>query len=270
MDCYAVMGNPIAHSLSPHIHSMFAEQTGQVMTYEAILVPVGGFARAVEEFKAAGGKGLNITLPFKRQAWEYVEERTSRAERAGAVNTVMINKDGRLIGDNTDGIGLLRDLTLNQGIKVEGRNILVLGAGGAARGILEPLLAAKPASLLIANRTASRARALAEEFSALGYIGGCGLGQFGAERFDLIINATAAGVGNEVPEIPDDILQPGGSCYDLFYSREPTAFVCWGQEHGAAQSLDGFGMLVEQAAESFALWRGIRPNTAEVIEALRP
>jgi shikimate dehydrogenase len=262
------MGNPVAHSLSPRIHRMFAEQTGQAVTYEAILVPLEGFTRAVEAFKARGGKGLNITLPFKREAWESVAERTARAERAEAVNTIVIHEDARLAGDNTDGIGLLRDLTVNQGVLIEGAEILVLGAGGAARGALEPLLAAKPARLVIANRTANRAHALAEAFLPFGPIQGCGFEALRKERFDLIVNATAASVAGDVPAIPEDILQPGGNCYDMFYSHEPTTFVRWGLEHGAAKSLDGLGMLVEQAAESFALWRGVRPETADVITRL--
>jgi shikimate dehydrogenase len=269
MDRYAVVGNPIAHSLSPRIHQVFAQQTAQALTYEAILVPVNGFACAVDAFKAEGGKGLNITLPFKREAWQLVVQRTPRAERARAVNTIVMHEDGRLTGDNTDGTGLLRDLTLNHSITIEGSDILMLGAGGAARGVLDPLLKAQPARFVIANRTGSRAQALAEEFADLGAVNSCRLDEFGAEQFDLIINATAASVGGEVPMISDNVLRPGGCCYDMFYSHRPTAFVRWGVERGAAKSLDGLGMLAEQAAESFALWRGVRPETTKIISCLR-
>lgn len=269
MDRYAVMGNPIAHSLSPRIHRIFAEQTGQSLSYEALLVPKDGFAKAVADFKAAGGKGLNITLPFKGEAWALVDERTPRAARAGAVNTIVMHADGRLTGDNTDGAGLLRDLTVNHDLGIEGAEVLLLGAGGAARGVLEPLLAAKPKCVVVANRTADRARQLARDFADLGNVDGCGFDELRNEQFELIINATAAGVQGEVPNIPHDSLRKGGCCYDLFYAREPTAFVRWGLEHGAAKSIDGLGMLVEQAAESFAVWRGVRPRSANVLDFLR-
>jgi shikimate dehydrogenase len=269
MDRYAVMGNPIAHSLSPRIHRLFAAQTSQTLSYEAILVPLEGFAQAVETFKATGGRGLNVTLPFKEEAWALASDRTTRAERARAVNTIVIHDDGRLTGDNTDGAGLLRDIHVNHGAVIEGREVLVLGAGGAARGVLEPLLAARPARLVIANRTPDRARQLASSFGDLGDVAGCGLDELGGKQFDLIINATAASVRGEVPAIPDTALRTRGWCYDMFYAAEPTAFVRWGQAHGAAKSLDGLGMLVEQAAESFALWRGVRPNAVDVRRALR-
>ncbi len=268
MDRYAVMGNPIAHSLSPRIHRIFAEHTGQTLSYEALLAPIDGFAEAVAAFRNAGGKGLNITLPFKREAWALTDERTPRAQRAGAVNTIVIHEDGRLTGDNTDGAGLLCDLTINNGIRIEDNAVLVIGAGGAVRGILEPLLAAGPRSVVIANRTADRARQLARDFGDLGHVEGRGLAELRGKQFDLIINGTAAGVHGEVPLISDDCLQRGGCCYDMFYGREPTPFVRWGVQHGALKSIDGLGMLVEQAAESFALWRDVRPKTPEVIAAL--
>ncbi len=267
---YAVMGNPIAHSLSPRIHQLFAEQTKQALTYEAILVPRNAFPHAVGCFKAAGGKGLNVTLPFKREAWELVDQRSPRAQRARAVNTIVIRQDGGLSGDNTDGIGLLRDLTLNQGIVLKDRDVLVLGAGGAVRGVLEPLLAARPANLIIANRTAARAIELAQDFSKLGDVRGCGSDTLRGQSFDLIINGTAASVQGSVPAIPYDALRIGGSCYDMFYNlEEPTAFVRWGLKHGAAKSVDGLGMLVEQAAESFARWHGTQPDTTGVIRQLQ-
>lgn len=268
-DRYAVMGNPIAHSLSPRIHRMFVEQTGQAISYEAILVPLDGFHRAVETFTSADGKGLNVTLPFKPDAWALVDKRTPRAELAGAVNTIVMHENGLLTGDNTDGAGLLRDLTINHAAVIEDREILILGAGGTVRGILEPLLAANPARLTIANRTRERARKLAAEFGDVGNVQGCGLDDLNDQQFDLIINGTAASVKGEVPIIPDGVLRPGGWCYDLFYSSQPTAFVRWGVAHGAAKSLDGLGMLIEQAAESFALWRGLWPNTSDVGADLR-
>jgi shikimate dehydrogenase len=269
MNRYAVMGNPVAHSLSPRIHHLFAVQTGQTLVYEAILVPLDGFVHAIEDFKNAGGRGLNVTLPFKQEAWTLVDDRTARAARAGAVNTIVIHEHGHLSGDNTDGAGLLRDLTINHGAVLEGRDVLVLGAGGAVRGVLEPLIAARPARLTIANRTAERARTLATVFSGLGNVQGCGLDELGHQSFDLIINGTAASVRGETPAIPDHVLREGGWCYDLFYGAAPTAFVRWGQAHGATKSLDGLGMLVEQAAESFALWRRILPETSTVIARLR-
>ncbi len=264
------MGNPIAHSLSPRIHHLFAEQTKQALTYEAILVPLHAFPHAVDRFKAVGGKGLNVTLPFKREAWKLVDQRSPRAQRAGAVNTIVIQQDGGLSGDNTDGVGLLRDLTLNQGIVVKDRDVLVLGAGGAVRGVLEPLLAARPACLIIANRTTARAIELAQNFSNLGDVCGRGPDTLRGQSFDLIINGTTASVQGSVPAIPDDALRAGGSCYDMFYNLdEPTAFVRWGLKHGAEISVDGLGMLVEQAAESFSRWRGMRPETSDVIRKLK-
>ncbi|MBA2410783.1 MAG: shikimate dehydrogenase [Gammaproteobacteria bacterium] len=264
------MGNPIAHSLSPRIHRIFARQTGQTLSYEALLVPIDGFAEAVAAFRNSGGKGMNVTLPFKREAWEVVNERTPRAARAGAVNTIVIHEDGRLTGDNTDGAGLLRDLTINNDIRIADAEVLLLGAGGAARGVLEPLLAAQPKRVVIANRTADKSRQLARDFGDLGYVDGCGLDELHGNNFNLIINGTAAGVQGEAPEIPHDSLQKRGCCYDMFYGREPTAFVRWGLQHGAVKSIDGLGMLVEQAAESFALWRDVRPKAREVIAALAP
>ncbi|MEJ2345234.1 MAG: shikimate dehydrogenase [Gammaproteobacteria bacterium] len=268
-DRYAVMGNPIAHSKSPHIHELFARQTGQALTYEAILVPEDGFAAALDAFERAGGKGLNITVPFKRQAWEAVHQRSPRAERAGAVNTIVFHAGGERFGDNTDGAGLVRDLTENHGVAIGGARLLVLGAGGAVRGVLEPLLACRPAQLVIANRTPERALELARAFNGDGAVYGGGFDALADRRFDLIINGTAASLQGEVPPLPEGSLQPGGCCYDMMYGDRPTAFMEWGRAHGAGLALDGLGMLVEQAAESFLLWRGVRPRTAPVIERLR-
>ena len=268
MDRYAVIGNPVAHSLSPRIHTLFAKQTGQILSYEALLAPIKGFAESVTKFRAHGGKGLNVTLPFKLEAWAFVDQRGARAERAGAVNTLLLRADNTTFGDNTDGVGLLRDLRQNHGVVIKTRNVLILGAGGAVRGILEPLLTADPARVVIANRTVSRAVKLCHEFQDLGRLEACGFDDLGDEQFGLIINGTSAGVSGQVPPIPINLLSPEGCCYDLFYAKTPTAFVRWGQRHGAAKALDGLGMLVEQAAESFFLWRNIRPDTRQVINAL--
>lgn len=269
IDRYAVMGNPIAHSKSPEIHRQFAAQTGQCLSYEALLVEPDGFAEAVARFQAEGGKGLNVTVPFKQEAWALIEDRTARAEQAGAVNTIIFQDDGHRRADNTDGVGLVRDLTENHGIVLRQKRLLVLGAGGAVRGVLAPILACEPAALVIANRTASKAQALAGQFASLGPVTGCGFEALVGESFDLIINGTAASLKGEVPPLPDDLLAPGGSCYDMMYSADATAFQCWAREHGASQAIDGLGMLVEQAAEAFYLWRGVRPETAPVIARLR-
>jgi shikimate dehydrogenase len=268
-DQYAVIGNPIEHSKSPLIHRLFAEQTGQAMEYGRILGNPDDFKGDVQRFIGQGGRGLNVTVPFKEMAWRLADQLSERAQRAGAVNTLILLEDGRLRGDNTDGVGLVHDLVRNHGCALSGSRILLLGAGGAARGVLDPLLESGPERLLIANRTATRALALADEWKTAGPVSGCGLEELSGQHFDLIINATAAGLAGQVPEIPNDLLLPGGWCYDMMYAQTPTAFVRWGLEHGAAKALDGLGMLVEQAAESFFLWRGVRPDTREVIRALR-
>ncbi len=269
IDRYAVMGNPIGHSKSPRIHTMFAKQTRQHLVYEAILVGLGRFPDAVGEFRQAGGKGLNVTVPFKQDAWSYAEERTARAERAGAVNTLVLREDGSTLGENTDGVGLVRDLCVNHGVALARRRILVLGAGGAVRGVLEPVLFERPESVVIANRTPEKAELLAQEFADMGTVRGCGLESLGTESFHVIVNGTAAGLTGDVPPLDDGVLEPGGCCYDMVYANEPTAFVRWARAHDAALALDGLGMLVEQAAESFQIWRGVRPDTESVIAALR-
>ena len=268
-DKYAVMGNPIAHSKSPRIHTMFAGQTGQDIEYSAILVERDGFPDAVAGFVSDGGKGLNITVPFKEAAWELAASHSPRAERAGAVNTLLLAADGRHFGDNTDGAGLVRDLKHNHRCEIAGRRLLLVGAGGAARGALEPLLAEHPALLVIANRTAARAVELARHFCDLGRVEGCGLDDVDGHVFDLVINATAASLHGEVPALPGGIIGTGTWCYDMMYGNEPTAFMHWAGQLGAAVTADGLGMLVEQAAESFHLWRKVRPDTAPVIRALR-
>lgn len=268
-DHYAVMGNPIAHSKSPQIHTLFARQTGQDLVYTAILVEQGHFAEAVSAFVAGGGKGLNITVPFKREAWDLAGERSARAERAGAVNTLLFRADGTSYGDNTDGVGLVRDLRGNHGVEIANRRVLLLGAGGAVRGVLGPLLEEYPVQLVIANRTADKAIALAKELTDFGPVYGCGYQDLDAQRFDLIINGTAASLKGEMPPLPATALSEGCCCYDMMYGAEPTPFMLWATQHGARQALDGLGMLVEQAAEAFFLWRGVRPQTVPVIEALR-
>ena len=269
MDRYAVLGNPVTHSLSPRIHQMFAEQTGESFSYVALEVPTGEFDSCVKALHEEGYAGMNVTLPFKQEAWALSETRSKRAELAGAVNTLIRTKTGYK-GDNTDGAGLLNDLTRNLGVSLEGSDILVLGAGGAVRGVLLPLLEANPASLHIANRTASRAEALAADFAALALVTGSGLEGPFDKPYDIIINGTAASLQGEVPPLPDDILKADGVCYDMMYARDgDTAFVRWGQERNARISSDGLGMLVEQAAESFYLWRDIHPGTRGALKALR-
>ncbi len=265
---YAVMGNPIQHSKSPRIHSLFAQQTGQNIEYSAIQVDPGGLEQAIGNFQASGGKGLNITVPFKRTAWELMDELSDRARLAGAVNTILFRGEERF-GDNTDGIGLIRDLRDNHGIPLAGRHVLLLGAGGAARGVLAPLLDQRPARLVIANRTPHRAEELAADFRAQGAVHGCGFPALEGKRFHLVINATAASLAGELPPLPDHLLHDDACCYDMMYGAEPTLFLRWAQRHGASSCIDGLGMLVEQAAESFYLWRNVRPETKPVIETLR-
>jgi len=268
-DRYAVMGNPVAHSKSPRIHTLFARQTGQDLEYSAILVEPGGLAAAVGDFHAAGGRGLNITVPFKEDAWALAARRSTRAERAGAVNTLVLTPAGDHFGDNTDGVGLVRDLVHNHGCPPAGRRVLLVGAGGAAQGVIEPLLEERPALLVIANRTPEKAVALARRFRALGLVEGCGLDGTGGQAFDIVINATAASLAGAVPDLPGSVVRRDTWCYDMMYGDEPTAFVRWGRAQGAAHAVDGLGMLVEQAAESFYLWREVRPDTGPVIATLR-
>lgn len=267
-DRYAVFGHPIGHSQSPRIHALFAAQTGQSLTYTAQDVPAEDFETAGREFFATGGKGLNCTVPLKELAFAWADSLSERAARAKAVNTLALRPDGAVFGDNTDGEGLVRDLTGNLGLEIGGRRVLLLGAGGAGRGVLAPLLALAPGRLVIANRTVAKAEILAGEFGDLGPVVGRGFADLAGESFDLILNATAASLGGEVPDLPGGILAAGGSCYDLAYGKEPTPFVRWGSAAGAALSVDGIGMLVEQAAVAFELWRGVRPATRPVIAAL--
>ena len=267
-DRYAVMGHPIAHSKSPFIHRRFAAELDEPVAYDALLVDPGGFRAAVERFRAEGGRGLNVTIPFKEEAFALASRRTERAERAGAVNTLWF--DGAApCGENTDGIGLVRDLTRNLAIDIEERSVLVLGAGGAARGVIGPLLDERPKRLVIANRTASRAVELARRFEGQGPVSSMALDALPAGGFDIVINATAASLAGELPPLPGSTLNARGVAYDTAYAARPTPFVEWGAGQGASTATDGLGMLVEQAAESFRIWRGREPRTGPVIEALR-
>jgi len=267
-DRYAVFGNPIAHSKSPDIHGRFAVQTGQDLTYDRQCVAVDGFAAAADQFFASGGKGLNITVPFKQDAFGYAAELTARARRAGAVNTLAYQSNGRILGDNTDGAGLVRDIRANLGWEIGGKRLLILGAGGAVRGVLAPLLAQEPHLLFIANRTKAKALALADEFADLGPIVGGGYDALSGQAFDLVINGTSASLAGDLPPLPEQLLAPKACCYDMMYGKDDTPFMAWSRYRGGAVA-DGLGMLVEQAAESFQLWRGVFPHTAAVIEALR-
>jgi shikimate dehydrogenase len=268
MDRYAVMGNPIAHSKSPMIHRLFAEQTGERLSYDKLLVPLDGFAAAVAAFQKDGGKGLNVTVPFKQEAWALVDGRSERAELAGAVNTILFEADGRRFGDNTDGVGLVRDLRENHQTLLTRKRVLLVGAGGAVRGLLPALLQELPAEVVIANRTRSRAEELAAAFSGSIPIAATDFADLGGERFDVVINGTSSGLSGEVPPLPADTVA-GSVCYDMLYGDAPTPFLRWAAEHGASRVIDGLGMLVEQAAEAFFLWRGVSPDTAPVIATLR-
>ena len=271
MDHYAVIGNPIAHSKSPQIHAAFARQTGQELVYEAVLAPADGFIQTVADFRARGGLGLNVTVPFKLEAFALAEHHTARAQAAGAVNTLALGADG-ILGDNTDGAGLVRDLTANLDFALAGRRILLLGAGGATRGALLPLLDSRPAHLTIANRTVGKAEALAALFAAHAgdsVLDACGFDALAGRRFDLVINATAASLAGELPPLPPGLYAEGALAYDMMYGRDPTRFMRAALADGAARAEDGLGMLVEQAAESFALWRGVRPDSGPVLAALR-
>lgn len=267
-DSYAVFGNPINHSKSPHIHRHFAEQTGQDMSYTRQLVPVGQFAQSASDFFQQGGKGLNVTVPFKLDAYGFAARLTQRANRAGAVNTLALQADGIILGDNTDGIGMIHDMH-NLGWDLSGKRVLVLGAGGAVRGILQPLLEQEPATLVIANRTYQKAEQLALAFHDLGVIKAVEYAGLKGQQFDLVINGTSASLKGELPPLPRDLLAVGACCYDMMYSAEPTVFLQWSEACGAAKTADGLGMLVGQAAEAFYLWRQIRPEVVPVITAMR-
>ena len=269
IDRYGVMGYPVSHSRSPVIHRLFALQTGQNLQYELLQVTPDKLEVAVRQFQRTGGKGLNITVPHKGEVSKICDQLSERASTAGAVNTLSF-RDGEILGENTDGIGLLRDLAINLNVTLEGANILILGAGGATRGIVGPLLEMQPASLRIANRTVDRAQVLADHFSRSGPVSACPFNVVPVtEKYDLIVNATSAGVKGEAPPYPAAAISPGTLCYDLSYGLTPTPFSAWAREQGAERSVMGWGMLVEQAAESFKIWRDVRPETAPVLKQMK-
>jgi shikimate dehydrogenase len=267
-DLYCVFGNPIAHSKSPAIHAVFAAESGQDLVYEARLAAVDGFKQAISEFVAAGGKGANVTVPFKEEAFRLATRLSERAARAGAVNTLAFN-GAEIFGDNTDGAGLVRDIAHNLGFSLAGKRILLLGAGGASRGVIAPLLADKPASLFIANRSADKAVMLAQAFSDIATVDAGNFAKTADKSFDLVINATSASLSGESLPLPAGIFAPGSLAYDMMYGKGETPFMALAREQGAAQRADGLGMLVEQAAEAFFIWRGVRPVTAQVLAELR-
>ena len=269
MDNYAVFGNPIAHSKSPLIHRLFAEQTEQALLYQAQHVELNNFAGAVAEFFAAGGLGINITVPFKGQAWKAVDDCSLGASKAKAVNTIKQLENGDLFGANTDGIGLCNDLQNNLNWPIHNQRILVIGAGGAARGVLMPLLNCQPELLAISNRTMEKARSLAIDFEDSGAITALERNQLKREQFDLVINASSTSLNGELPQVPASMWSERTRAYDMFYGSADTVFVRWAKEHKVATAADGLGMLVEQAAEAFELWRGVRPVTMDVIQVLR-
>lgn len=272
-DRYAVVGNPVAHSKSPLIHAEFARQTGQDMAYTAILAPLDGFAEAVRAFRAAGGKGLNVTVPFKLEAFSLVGKGDALSERAHfaqAVNTVKFEDGGGLYADNTDGVGFVRDVTQNLRCPIAGKRVLLMGAGGAARGVVLPILMEKPAQLTIANRTASRAVELAGAAAKHGRVAASSYEQLAGLQFDMVINATSSSLSDALPPLPHGVFAPGSLAYDMMYGKGLTPFLLFAQANGAAHLADGLGMLVEQAAESFFLWRGVRPQTPAVIALLKP
>lgn len=268
-DHYAVMGNPISHSKSPKIHQLFAQQTHQNIDYQAIQVDDGGFPQAVGNFFANGGKGLNITVPFKQQAFDLVDHISDRAKLSKAVNTLAIRDNGEIFGDNTDGIGLVRDLEQNHNISLANKSLLLVGAGGAARGIIPSLIESGIRRIHIVNRTAKRADDLRDEFISLMDVEASSFESMPADDFDIIINASASSLQGEIPPIPDSAINPHTCCYDLMYAAEATSFLRWAASKGIKAGYDGLGMLVEQAAESFYIWRGKHAQTAPVIQALK-
>ena len=267
MPFYVVFGNPIQHSKSPRIHQLFAEQTAISHPYDRFCAPVDGFQQAIEDFFVRDGAGANVTLPFKQQAYELCDELTERAALAGAVNTLKKLDDGRLLGDNTDGIGLLSDLQRLRMIQ-ENDRILLIGAGGAARGVILPLLHFG-CDITITNRTYTKAAELADAFQGYGRIHSLSIDQLDGNQFDLIINATSSGVSGDVPNVPTQLIHEQTRCYDMFYQVGDTPFLQWCRQHGASQIADGLGMLVGQAAHSFMLWHGVMPETAPVIAQLK-
>lgn len=274
LDQYAVFGNPIAHSRSPFIHDCFARQQDQQMQYQAIEVPLDDFAQTVADFLQNEGKGLNVTVPFKEQAWQLAQQRTPRAELAGAVNTLWRDEQGDICGDNTDGAGLVHDLMHNNSVTLKGAKVLILGAGGAVRGVMQPLIDAGCSEIMIVNRTAAKAQTLAAHFSEIlssdQQLNAGGYDDLAkSSAYDVIINGTSASLSGSLPPINLCVVSANTLCYDMMYGAKPTPFCQWAIDHSAARAIDGLGMLVEQAAEAFACWRGVRPETAPVIALLR-
>ncbi len=273
IDLYAVFGNPIAHSKSPLLHAEFAKQTKQDLSYTAQCIDIDSFSKGADEFFKQGGKGLNITVPFKHDAFDFAADLTERAKRAGAVNTLFLDKDNFIIGDNTDGIGLVTDITQHLKWTINNKNILILGAGGAVRGIIEPFIKDSPNSITIVNRTKEKAQQLADGFSDIFAIDACSYPEL-AERdnaiaFDIIINGSSASLSGELPPLPNNIISENTCCYDMMYAKELTPFLMWAKENKALSISDGLGMLVCQGAESFSIWRGVKPETGSVIEYIR-
>lgn len=264
---YAVIGNPIAQTKSPLIYQEFARQTGQDMSYEAILAPLDGFAAALAEFRARGGQGMNVTMPFKLEAFALANDRTERARLAGAVNVLRLDGE-RIFADNADGVGLVRDIQVNLGVSIRGARVLLMGAGGAAHGAVPPLLEAQPALLAIANRTVAKAQALGERSSRHGTVVAGGYADVASEPFDLVINATSARLRGELPAVPAAAFRDCGLAYDMVYGKGVTPFLRFARESGARRLADGIGMQLEQAAESFFIWRGIRPETRALIQKM--
>ncbi len=274
VDLYAVAGNPVAHSRSPAIHALFAQQTGQAMHYDRLFSELDAFKPTVRAFAAQGAKGCNVTVPFKFEAFELGARRTARAELAQAANTLRFDadRDGGWLADNTDGMGLVRDITVNAGVRLEGARVLLLGAGGASAGVLGPLIEQRPSEVVLANRTVDKAQAIVARHALWAQQHGVSLRASGlqdpGDAFDVFINGTAASLsGGGVPVGPQ-VLRPGALALDMMYGHAAQAFIDWAQAHGAV-ARDGLGMLVEQAAEAFFLWRGVRPDTAPVLAALR-
>lgn len=266
---YAVMGNPVAHSKLPQIHALFAHQCKHRIEYTAIQVDAGGFRQAAEQFRAAGGKGLNIALPFKIDAFRFADNTSDRARVVGAVDTLKFERDERVFGDNTDGAGLVRDIEINLGTPLRGKQVLLLGVGGGVRGVLAPLLRQNPARVLVANTTVPKAKQLIGEFAAYGKIEALSYEALRGEHFELVINDSSASADDELPPLPESLLARGALAYDMLYGDRPTPFMEWATLHGAGRVVDGLGMLVEQAAESYFLWKGARPDTKPVIAVLR-
>lgn len=267
-DHYAVFGNPISHSKSPILHKAFADENKQNLVYEAQCVDEDKFRLAADKFFAEGGLGLNITVPFKTDAYHYANRLSSRAKRAGAVNTLFL-EGNHIVGDNTDGAGLVTDITQNLSWSIKDSDVLIVGAGGAVRGVLEPLIEQEPKSITIVNRTIEKANLLAEEFNDLYKIKVCSFSELEKQTFDLIINGTSASLSGDLPPLPNNLIQNNTHCYDMMYARDLTPFLAWAKTLGSQFLSDGLGMLVCQGAESFFIWRGIRPSTKKVINNLR-